>query len=80
MRSKSSIVHSTPAACAIARKCSTALVEPPVAMITATAFSIDWRVTMSRGLRSFLIASISTRADSFAEFCFSSCGLAMVEE
>jgi hypothetical protein len=34
------MVHSTPAACAMARKCSTALVEPPVAMITATAFSI----------------------------------------
>jgi hypothetical protein len=80
MRSKSSIVHSTPAAWAIARKCSTALVEPPVAMITATAFSSDLRVTMSRGFRSFLMASISTLADSFAEFCFSSCGFAMVEE
>jgi hypothetical protein len=34
------MVHSTPAACAMARKCSTALVLPPVAMITATAFSI----------------------------------------
>ena len=69
MRSKSSMVHSTPAACAIARKCSTALVEPPVAMITATAFSIAFLVTMSRGFRSFLIASISTLADSLAEFC-----------
>ncbi len=79
-RSKSSIVHSTPAAWAMARKCSTALVEPPVAMITATAFSIAFLVTMSRGFRSFLMASTSTRADSRAEFIFSSCGLAMVDE
>ena len=64
----------------MARKCSTALVEPPVAMITATAFSIALRVTMSRGLMSFLIASTSTLADSLAEFTFSSCGLAMVDE
>ena len=40
IRSKSSIVHSTSAAWAIARKCSTALVEPPVAITTAIAFSI----------------------------------------
>src|SRR5665647_2765983 len=79
-RSKSSIDHSTPAAWAIARKCSTALVEPPMAMTTATAFSIDFRVTMSRGFRSFLMASISTVADSLAEFTFSSCGFAMVLE
>ncbi len=64
----------------MARKCSTALVEPPVAMITATAFSMASLVTISRGLMSFLIASISTLADSFAEFIFSSCGLAMVLE
>ena len=64
----------------MARKCSTALVEPPVAMITATAFSMDLRVTMSRGLMSLRIASSSTRADSRAEVTFSSCTLAMVEE
>ena len=46
----------------MARKCSTALVEPPVAMITATAFSIAFLVTMSRGLRSALTASTSTLA------------------
>jgi len=79
-RSKSSITHSTSAAWAMAKKCSTALVEPPVAMMTATAFSIDFLVTMSRGLISFFTASISTRADSAAEFVFSSCGLAMVLE
>ena len=62
MRSKSSMLQSTPAACAIARKCSTALVEPPVAMITATAFSMAFLVTMSRGLMSALTASTSTWA------------------
>ena len=41
----------TPAACAIASQCSTPLVEPPVAMITAIAFSIDFRVTMSLRLQ-----------------------------
>ena len=46
----------------MARKCSTALVEPPVAMITATAFSMLCLVTMSRGFRSALTASTSTRA------------------
>jgi len=56
------------------------LVDPPTAMITATAFSIDWRVTMSRGLRSRRTASISTLADSRAESTFSRCGLAMVDE
>ncbi|KAF1041697.1 MAG: hypothetical protein GAK34_02922 [Delftia tsuruhatensis] len=49
-------------------------------MITETAFSMDLRVTISRGLRSILMASISTLADSLAEFSFSSWGLAMVEE
>ena len=80
MTSKSSMVHSTPAQWAMAKKCSTALVEPPVAMITATAFSMDFRVTMSVGLRSILMASISTLADSLAELTFSSWGLAMVDE
>ena len=74
------MVHSTPAQCAIAKKCSTALVEPPVAMITATAFSMDLRVTMSRGLMPLRMASTKTRADSLADSTFSSCTLAMVEE
>ena len=46
----------------MARKCSTAFVLPPVAMMTATAFSIDLRVTMSRGLRSISTALTSVRA------------------
>ena len=49
-------------------------------MITATAFSMDWRVTMSRGFKSAFTASTSTRAACFAEFCVSSCGFAIVDE
>ena len=74
------MVHFTPAAEAMARKCSTALVEPPVAITSAIAFSIDLRVMMSRGLRSFLTACISTRADSAAESAFSASGAAICEE
>ena len=64
----------------MARKCSTALVEPPVAITRVTAFSMALRVTMSRGLRSFLIASTSTRAESAAESAFSGSGEAICEE
>ena len=49
-------------------------------MMRATAFSIDLRVTMSRGFRSFLTASSSTFADAPAEACFSPSGLAIVDE
>ena len=78
--SKSSIVQGMPAECAIARKCSTALVEPPTAMIRLTAFSIDLRVMMSDGSRLFLIASTSTRAASAVESTFSWSGFACVDE
>src|SRR6185369_12534709 len=74
------MVHFTPAAEAMARKCSTALVEPPVAMISATAFSIDLRVMMSRGHKLFFIAATSTAADSAAESAFSASGEAICEE
>jgi hypothetical protein len=47
------------------------LVDPPIAMIVATAFSIDLRVMMSRDLMPFFTASTSTRADSAAESTFS---------
>ena len=79
-RSKSSSDHFTPAACAIASQCSTPLVEPPVAMITATAFSIELRVTMSRGLRFFFTASTSTSMLFAALSRFSSSSAAIVEE
>ena len=49
MRVKSSSVSGTPASCAIASRCSTALVEPPSAMTTVMAFSNASRVRMSRG-------------------------------
>ncbi|CFW28584.1 Uncharacterised protein [Bordetella pertussis] len=80
MRSKSSMFHGTSAAWAMARKCSTALVEPPVAMITATAFSMEARVMMSRGRSWRRTASTSTRADSAADATFSWSSLAMVLE
>ena len=51
-----------------------------MAMMTATAFSIERRVTMSRGFRSAFTASISTRAASAAPVAVSSCGLAIVDE
>ena len=41
MRSKSSMSSSTPASRAMASRCSTALVEPPVAQTEAIAFSND---------------------------------------
>ena len=50
MRRKSSIVRSTSASCAMASRCSTALVEPPKAMTTAMAFSNAGFVMMSRAV------------------------------
>ena len=64
----------------MARKCSTALVEPPVAMMRATAFSIDLRVMMSRGRRLSLIALTSAVADAAAESAFSGSGEAICDE
>ena len=55
------------------------MVEPPVAITSAIAFSIDFRVMMSRGFKSRLIASTSTRADSAAESAFSPSGEAICE-
>ncbi len=49
MRSKSSMFSSRPASRAIARRCSTALVEPPVAATDAIALSIESRVMSWRG-------------------------------
>ena len=57
---KSSILKSTFAAFAIAKKCSTELVEPPKTAINLIAFSIELLVTISLGFKSnsniFLIA------------------------
>ena len=49
----SSRVRGTSDACAMAKRWSTALVEPPSAMMTASALSKAARVMMSRGLMSF---------------------------
>src|SRR3954454_13962493 len=49
MRSKSSMSRSTPASRAIASRCSTPLVEPPLVAIAAIAFSSPSRVMMSLG-------------------------------
>ena len=51
--------NSMPASCAIAGRCSAALVEPPVAATTAAAFSSALRVTMSRGRMFLAISSIT---------------------
>ncbi len=50
MRLKSSSDMSTPASWAMARMCSTALVEPPRAFVTAMAFSKAFFVMMSRAV------------------------------
>mmetsp|Transcript_15904 Transcript_15904/g.41237 ORF Transcript_15904/g.41237 Transcript_15904/m.41237 type:complete len:264 (+) Transcript_15904:302-1093(+) len=52
---KSSMLSGTLQALAIASRCSTALVEPPVAMMSTIAFSNAARVMMSRGLRSIFM-------------------------
>jgi hypothetical protein len=55
------------------------LVEPPVAITSEIAFSIDFLVMMSRGLMSRLTASTSTRAEAAAESAFSGSGEAICE-
>mmetsp|Transcript_21366 Transcript_21366/g.39993 ORF Transcript_21366/g.39993 Transcript_21366/m.39993 type:complete len:324 (-) Transcript_21366:35-1006(-) len=56
---KSSMVRSTPAALAMAIRCSTALVEPPSAIVITTAFSNAARVMMSLGLMSLAMRCLS---------------------
>ncbi len=67
--SKSSSSSSTPASRAIARRCSTAFVEPATAIVTAIAFSNASRVMMSRGrgpssASSFAAATPDSRANT----------------
>ena len=68
MRLKSSRVSSTSASRAMASRCSTALVEPPKAMVTAIAFSNAFLVMMSRAVmplrRRLTTASPDLRANS----------------
>ena len=78
--SKSSIASGTPASRAMASRCSTALVEPPVAATPAMALSNALRVTMSRGFSPFRTASMmicpQRKLTSFLRA--SSCGTAAV--
>ncbi len=61
---KSSRESSTRASLAMARRCSTALVEPPSAITTAMAFSKACLVMMSRGRMSRASSSMTARPDS----------------
>ena len=70
MRSKSSIVSSTPASFASASRCRTAFVEPPVAATQATAFSMDSRVMTRLGLRSSSSRRITSLPQSSAAWPF----------
>ncbi len=85
MRVKSSIFRFTLAACAIASRCSTALVEPPSAITTAMAFSNAFFVMMSRGrmpLATRFITASPARCESVffsseIAACAESCGRLM---
>ena len=48
-----------PTSCAIAGRCSAALVEPPDAATTVAAFSSAFKVTMSRGRMLRAISSMT---------------------
>ncbi len=60
MRSKSSIDSSIPISCAMARRWSTALVEPPEAATLAMAFSMPVRVMSFDGRRSLRAAAMTS--------------------
>ena len=61
MRSKSSIVKSMPKSRAMATRCSTPFVEPPVAATEAAAFSKDSFVTTARGRMSSRTSCTASR-------------------
>ena len=48
-RSMSAMVNGTPASCAAASRCSTVLVEPPMAMSSVIAFSNASKLAIARG-------------------------------
>jgi len=60
-----------PADDAIASRCNTALVEPPRAMTTVIAFSMDARVTICRGVMPRLIrlTTASPARPQSSRFC-----------
>ena len=61
---KSSSVKSILAVFAMAKKCNTALVEPPNTMISFTAFSRDFLVMMSKGFKSFSMSHFRASPDA----------------
>jgi hypothetical protein len=64
----------------MASRCSTALVEPPIAIVTAIPFSKAWRVMIWRGRRWAATACTSAAADAAALPAFSASSAAIVEE
>ena len=66
MRWKSSRSSSKPASCAIAGMCRTEFVDPPSAMISVMAFSIERGVMMSRAVMPWRIISMTARPESRA--------------
>lgn len=69
IRVKSSMFRSMLAAWAMARRWSTAFVEPPRAVITVMAFSKDFFVRMSEGLISFS-NNFNTARPAASQSCF----------
>ena len=65
-RSQSSRVRSTPTRPAMARRCNTALVEPPIAPLVRIAFSKARLVITSEGFRSSFTISTIRRPESWA--------------
>ncbi len=66
IESNSSIENGMPSSEAMASRCSTPLVDPPVAATEATAFSIDSRVMMCDGRMSSRTSCITIRPHSSA--------------
>ncbi len=71
MASKSSMESSMPISRAIASRCRTALVEPPLAATLAIVFTIDCFVMICDGRRFARTASISMRPASRVAACLS---------
>ena len=56
----------------MAKKCKTALVEPPKTVTNLMAFSSDFLVTMSLGLRSFSTSNLNASPAATLSSLFSS--------
>ena len=72
-RSKSSIVNSIPKSRAIATRCRTAFVDPPVAATEATAFSNDSFVTNERGVTASRTIWTARRPIAYAASSLATC-------